>query len=117
MKTKLNKLEKRGIRHRRVRAKVIGTTERPRLSVFKSNQNLYVQIIDDSQGKTLVGLSSVSIREKLTGLEKAKRLGELLGQKANEVGVKNVIFDRGGFIYHGRVKAIAEGARSQGLKI
>lgn len=116
MRKKNNKQKKREMRHKRVRAKVIGGLGRPRLSVFKSNENLYAQIIDDQQGKTLIGISSEIFKEKLTGLEKARRLGELLGQKASEAGIKKVVFDRGGFAYHGRVKAMAEGVRSKGLR-
>jgi large subunit ribosomal protein L18 len=109
-------------RHRRVRKKVFGTTERPRLSVFRSNRHLYSQIIDDASGRTLVGLSSLN--ESIQGdqgksnvtIDYARRLGTELGNLAVEKGIKRVVFDRGGYRYHGQVKALAEGAREAGLE-
>ncbi len=111
-------------RKRRVRKKIFGTTERPRLSVFRSCKHIYAQIIDDTRGRTLVAASSLTpeIRERLAELKKeggkvavAKAVGELLGKRAIEAGIKKVSFDRGGFKYHGRVRALAEGARAAGL--
>ena len=108
---------KRLKRHKRVRAKISGTAERPRLCVYRSLQNIYVQIIDDTCGKTLVSASSV---EKDFGAggnkEAAKKVGELAAKRALEKGITEVVFDRGGYLYHGRVAALAEGAREAGLK-
>ena len=108
---------KRLKRHKRVRAKISGTAERPRLCVYRSLQNIYVQIIDDTCGKTLVSASSV---EKDFGAggnkESAKKVGELAAKRALEKGITEVVFDRGGYVYHGRVAALAEGAREAGLK-
>ncbi len=110
--------EQRERRHLRVRKKVFGTTERPRLSVFRSEKNIYAQIIDDVKGITLVSASSLD--KDFEGLgsnkEAAKKVGELIAKKALDKGIENVIFDRGGFIYHGRVKELAEGAREAGLQ-
>jgi large subunit ribosomal protein L18 len=108
-------------RHRRVRKRVVGTTERPRLNVFRSLKHIYAQVIDDDQGHTLVAASTLDpdLQGKLTGLtkaEQAKLVGELLAQRALARGVKRVIFDRGGYKYHGRVKALAEGSRQAGLE-
>ncbi len=108
-------------RHLRVRKKVSGTSERPRLNVYRSLKHIYAQIIDDTRGHTLVSISTLepALKEQLatTGnAEAARKAGEVLANKALEAGVKEVVFDRGGFLYHGRVKALAEGARSQGLK-
>ena len=106
-------------RHRRVRAKVYGTSKIPRLSVFKSNKHIFGQIIDDAAGKTIV--SSVIKSKSKTDLkgkktETAKTIGQILAKKALEKGIKQVVFDRGGFKYHGRIKAFADGAREAGLK-
>lgn len=107
-------------RRRRIRAKVKGTSKRPRLSVFRSNNYLYAQIIDDSRGETLVSFSSRNLSKKdlagKTKLETAKLVGEALAQKAKQKKIKKVVFDRGGYQYHGRVKALAEGARKGGLE-
>jgi len=108
-------------RHLRLRKKVFGTRERPRLSVYKSLNQIYAQIIDDLKGVTLLSVSSLSpeIKDKLKGknkTEKSKAVGDLLAKKALEGGIKKVIFDRGGFKYHGRIKALAEAARKAGLK-
>lgn len=112
MKTKI---EKRNTRRKRIRAKISGTKEMPRLSVFKSNKYVYAQLIDDEMGKTLVSASSAKISAK-GKLVQAKKVGEDLAKKAIEQKIKKVVFDRGGFIYTGRVKALAEGAREAGLK-
>ena len=105
-------------RHARVRAKISGTPECPRLDVFRSAKHIYVQIIDDVNGVTLVSASTV---EKDFGAyggnkEAAKKVGEIIAKRALEKGIENVVFDRGGYIYHGRVKELAEGAREGGLK-
>ncbi|PLV60214.1 50S ribosomal protein L18 [Thermotoga sp. KOL6] len=108
-------------RHRRVRKKVFGTPERPRLCVFRSNKHIYAQIIDDTVGHTLVSASTLDpeLREKLQktwNVEAAKEVGLLIGKRALEKGIKKVVFDRGGYKYHGRVKALADGAREAGLE-
>ena len=104
-------------RHARVRGKISGTAERPRLSVFRSEKNIYAQIIDDVAGNTLVAASSV---EKDFGpgsnKEAARKVGKLVAERAIAKGIEEVVFDRGGYIYHGRVKELAEGAREGGLK-
>ncbi|MEN3184307.1 MAG: 50S ribosomal protein L18 [Atribacterota bacterium] len=115
---KRGKWERRIRRHRRVRKKVRGTLERPRLSVFRSLKHIYAQIINDDEGRTLVAASSLSpeIRGmKGTKTEIARAVGRLIAQKALEKGITKVVFDRGGYKYHGRVKALAEGAREAGL--
>lgn len=108
-------------RHRRVRGKVSGTANRPRLCVSRSNNNIYVQIIDDVTGKTICGVSTLGATFKNTGaksstVEGAKELGLIAGKLALDKGVTEVVFDRGGNLYHGRVKAVADGARDAGLK-
>jgi large subunit ribosomal protein L18 len=109
-------------RHVRLRKKVSGTTERPRLSVFRSLHHIYAQIIDDIQGVTLVSSSTIEpeIRKQISGnggnIEAAKVIGTKIAQKALEKGIKQVVFDRGGQIYHGRVKALATAARESGLE-
>ena len=103
----------------RVRKKIIGTTGRPRLSVFRSNNDIYVQLIDDSAGKTLASASSRDkdiLAQKGTKIEKSKLVGTAIARKASELGLLDVTFDRSGYLYHGRVKAIAEGAREGGMK-
>lgn len=109
---------KRLKRHKRVRAKISGTAERPRLCVYRSLQNIYVQIIDDTCGKTLVSASSVEkdFTEAGGNKEAAKKVGQLAAQRALEKGITEVVFDRGGYVYHGRVAALADGAREAGLK-
>lgn len=99
-----------------VRGKISGTAEKPRMSVFRSNDQIYVQIIDDLAGKTLVSESSLSIKDKMTKCEKSAKVGELVAKKAIAAGIETVVFDRNGFLYHGRIKALAEGARNAGLK-
>ncbi len=100
----------------RVRKHTHGTAERPRLSVFRSNKQIYAQVIDDVTGKTIVAYSSRSIEDKLTKSELANKVGEAVAQKAIAAGIESVVFDRNGYLYHGRVKAVAEGARKAGLK-
>ncbi len=111
----------RKARHMRVRKKISGTAEKPRLNVFRSNANIYAQIIDDVAGNTLVAASSLesAVKDNASSTgnkDAAKLVGELLAKKALEKGIEDVVFDRGGYIYHGRVKELAEGARSAGLK-
>lgn len=104
-------------RKKRVRAKVKGTSDRPRLSVFRSNKGFYLQIIDDSLGKTLVSAHSKELKKKTgNNIELAKALGELLAKKAVEKKIKKVVFDKSSYRYHGRVSAIAEAARANGLE-
>lgn len=104
-------------RRRRVRAKVRGSAERPRLSVFRSNRGVSAQLIDDDSGRTLaaVNWTEPDLKE-LQLMEQAGKAGELLGRRAKDKGIENVVFDRGGYLYHGRVKALADGAREAGLK-
>jgi large subunit ribosomal protein L18 len=107
---------KRLRRRRRVRSKVRGTAERPRLSVFRSNKGVFAQLIDDSAGRTLVAVNWIEPELRSLGsMEQAKRAGELLGQRAKEAGIESAVFDRGGYQYHGRIAALAEGAREGGL--
>ena len=105
-------------RHQRVRSKVSGTPERPRLNVFRSNANIYAQIIDDVAGKTLVSASTLEKGfEGATGnAEAAKKVGQMIAERAKAQGITTVVFDRGGYVYHGRVAAVAEGAREAGLE-
>lgn len=116
------KRQARERRHRRVRKKVVGSPERPRLAVFRSLRHIYAQLIDDSSGQSILGVSSLSpeIRGKVDELGSkcavSKAVGLLLAQKARDKGVTKVVFDRGGYLYHGRVKALAEGAREGGLE-
>lgn len=107
------------LRKLRVRAKTKGTNEKPRLSVYRSNKFIYAQIIDDQKGKTIVGASEkeLAIKDKKTKTEKSKELGLLIAKKAIAKKVKEVVFDRGSYKYHGRVKQVAEGAREGGLKL
>ena len=105
-------------RHKRVRAKISGTPERPRLNVFRSKQNIYAQIIDDVNGVTLVSASSLEKDFSCEGTktDAAKQVGVNVAERAKAKGIENVVFDRGGYVYHGRVKALAEGAREGGLQ-
>lgn len=106
-------------RHNRVRNKVVGTQECPRLNVFRSNSNIFAQIIDDTKGETLVSASSIDKELKLengSNIEAAKKVGELLAKRAKKAKITKVTFDRGGYLYHGRVEALAEEARSNGLE-
>lgn len=111
---------RRVMRHVRVRRTVVGTTERPRLAVFRSLKHVYAQVIDDSQGLTLVSASSLdpAVRDQRDGKQKAevsKVVGSLIAERAKESGIKSVVFDRGGYKYHGRVQALADAAREGGL--
>jgi large subunit ribosomal protein L18 len=108
----------RAKRHKRVRAKVSGTPEKPRLCVFRSLNNIYAQIIDDVNGVTLVSASSVEKGFKNLGsnCEAAKTIGKTIAERALAKGIENVVFDRGGYVYHGRIQSLAEGAREGGLK-
>jgi large subunit ribosomal protein L18 len=120
MINKQSKNVSREKRHLRVRKKISGTAERPRLNVYRSEMNIYAQIIDDLAGTTLVSASTIDkeIKEKLSvgsNKEAAKAVGELIAKRAIDKGIKTVVFDRGGYIYHGRVKELAEAARSAGL--
>jgi large subunit ribosomal protein L18 len=107
---------KRLKRRRRVRAKVTGTAERPRISVFRSNRGVMAQLIDDEAGRTLAAVNwTESDLRSLSKMEQAKRAGELLAERAKAAGIETAVFDRGGYQYHGRVKALADGAREGGL--
>ena len=117
----IRKIEKKEIRnriHRRIRRKLSGTAERPRLAVFRSVAHIYAQVIDDAQGQTLVSASSVDKDGKGKGgnVAAAKAIGKLVAERAKEKGIKSVVFDRGGYQYHGRVKALADAAREAGLE-
>jgi len=104
--------------HERIRHKVRGTAERPRLAVFRSLKNVYVQLIDDAKGVTLVSVSSIEKGHRTNGgnVAAAKSIGKLVAERAKEKGIQKVVFDRGGYIYHGRVKALADAAREAGLE-
>ena len=103
-------------RHRRVRGKVSGTADRPRLVVFRSNKGIFAQLVDDTKGHTLAAVNWIEPElRKLTATEQAKKAGELLAERAKAAGIETCVFDRGGYQYHGRVKALAEGAREGGL--
>ena len=121
----MNKLQKKqaGLRrrHMRVRGKISGTAQRPRLCITRSNSNLYAQFVDDVAGKTLLGISTLGPDFKATGksgatVEGAAAMGEIIGKKSLEAGITEIVFDRGGNLYHGRIKAVADGAREAGLK-
>jgi large subunit ribosomal protein L18 len=110
------KRQQRLRRRRRVRARVTGTAERPRLSVYRSNKGVFAQLIDDGKGHTLAAVNWIEPDlRKLTATEQAKKAGELLAERAKSAGVETCVFDRGGYQYHGRVKALADGAREGGL--
>ncbi|HTS04830.1 MAG TPA: 50S ribosomal protein L18 [Candidatus Eisenbacteria bacterium] len=120
MLTKIGKNEKRGHVHTRIRKKLQGTSDRPRLNVYRSLNHIYVQVIDDLNGKTLVSASTAEgkkeARNKGGNVASAKAVGKTIAERAKEKGVTKVVFDRGGYIYHGRVKALADAAREAGLK-
>lgn len=99
-----------------IRSRVTGTMERPRLTVFRSNKSIYAQIVDDSTGTTLVAASSQKLEDKATKVEQSTLVGKAIAAKALEKGITEVVFDRSGYLYHGRVKQLAEGAREGGLK-
>lgn len=105
----------RKIRHKRIRAKVAGTPKKPRLSVFKSANHIYAQLIDDEKGKTLLSASDLTIKKGKKS-EKAREVGQLIAKAAAAKKIQAIVFDRGGYPYHGRIKALAEGAREGGLK-
>ncbi|HBB76505.1 MAG: 50S ribosomal protein L18 [Candidatus Levybacteria bacterium RIFOXYA1_FULL_41_10] len=110
--------DKKLSRQRRTRAKLFGTQARPRLSVFRSNKHVFAQLIDDSAGKTILGVSEIKVKTvgKTNKTERAKALGKYISEKAKDKKIKKIVFDRGSYSYHGRVKAIAEGLREGGLK-
>lgn len=121
MAARKSRNENRKARHSRVRKKIVGTTEKPRLNVFRSNNNIYAQIIDDVAGHTLIAASTLdaSIKEAVSSTgnkEAAKLVGAKVAKLALEKGIENVVFDRGGYLYHGRVKELADSAREAGLK-
>ena len=118
MITKQDKNQVRKKRHARVRAKVSGTTQRPRLNVYRSNKHIYAQVIDDIQGVTLVSASTMEtgFEGTASNIEAAKKVGETIAKKAVDKNIKAVVFDRGGYLYHGRVQALAEAARENGLE-
>jgi len=115
---KVDNNEVRSRIHKRIRRKLAGTAERPRLAVFRSVAHIYAQIIDDGEGKTLASASSVdkSVKTKGGNLAAAKTIGKLVAERAKEKGINRVVFDRGGYQYHGRIKALAEAARAAGLE-
>ncbi len=119
----LEKQQKQYRRHKRIRGKVFGTTERPRLCVFRSKKHIYAQLIDDEKGKTLGEVSDLKLKRKAKNKEQrtkkaaiAFEVGKLIAKKAKDLKIEKIVFDRGGYKYHGRVKALAEGAREGGLK-
>jgi large subunit ribosomal protein L18 len=114
----LSTREARARRHRRVRGKVVGAAERPRLAVFRSNLGIYAQLIDDAEAKTLAAASWQELKKSFKGSksDQAREVGKVLAAAAKKAGVETCVFDRGGYLYHGRVKALAEGAREGGLQ-
>ena len=116
---KLDRKKVRTRKHKSIRRRIVGTAERPRLSVYRSLQNVFVQIIDDTTGNTLVSASTIEKGAKIengSNIEAAKQIGERIANKALEKGITTVVFDRGGYVYTGRIKAIADAAREAGLK-
>jgi large subunit ribosomal protein L18 len=105
-------------RHRRIRGKVAGTAERPRLAVFRSNKGIFAQLVDDESGRTIAGASWLGVKKSFKGTktEQATEVGKALAEVAKKAGIDSVVFDRGGYLYHGRVKALADGAREGGLQ-
>ena len=112
----INRKEIRAKKHRKIRSKISGTGSQPRLCVFRSLNNIHAQIIDDTAGHTLVAASSLEIKGSKGNVETAGEVGKLIADKAVKAGINSVVFDRNGYIYHGRVKALAEGAREGGLE-
>ena len=108
----------RARRHRRVRGKVSGTAERPRLVVFRSNRGIEAQLVDDAEAKTLASASHTQLKKTFKGTksDQAAEVGKLLAEQAKKAGIETIVFDRGGYLYHGRVKALADGAREGGLR-
>jgi large subunit ribosomal protein L18 len=114
--TVMTKRQARLRRRRRVRARIVGSAERPRLSVYRSNRGVFAQLIDDRKGHTIAAVNWTEPElRKLSATEQAKRAGELLAERAKQAGIETCVFDRGGYRYHGRVKALADGAREGGL--
>ncbi len=111
-----NKVERRQKIKYRVRNKISGTAEQPRMSVFRSNKQIYVQVINDVDGKTIAAASSLTVKDKVAKKEQAAKVGELIAKKAQEAGINEVVFDRNGYLYHGRIKELADAARKGGLK-
>ncbi|MDD5342242.1 MAG: 50S ribosomal protein L18 [Patescibacteria group bacterium] len=111
-----NKLAGRERRRRRVRAKIYGTAVRPRLSVFRSSKHIYAQLIDDAKGRTLAAASDSTLKNKSKGLKAAEAVGQAIAEKALALKIAAVVFDRGGYRYHGQIKALAEAARKAGIK-
>ncbi len=121
MLKKIDKNQKRKERHYSIRNKVVGTPERPRLNIFKSSKHIYAQVIDDATGKTLASASTldkelIAQLAELTKSDAAKLVGKTVGERAKNNGINAVVFDRGGYLYHGRVKLLADGARESGLE-
>jgi large subunit ribosomal protein L18 len=112
----VDRKEGRSKRHRRVRVNVSGTSERPRLAVYRSLNHLYAQLIDDGASKTVAAASTVELKAKGNGMAEAAKVGQQIAAKAKAAGVNRVVFDRGGFLYHGRIKALADAAREAGLE-
>ena len=116
----MNKNESRQKRHRRVRKRVMGTSERPRLNIYRSLNHIYAQVIDDTKGSTIAAASSLdsSLKESKSGgnVEGAKAVGRLVAERAKEAGISRVVFDRGGYLYHGRIQALADAGREGGLE-
>ena len=113
----VNKRVNRISRHTRLRAKVSGSAEKPRVHVFRSNQHIYVQVIDDAASKTLISVSDFSkTKKKVAKSESAKSIGQMVGEKMKAAGINTAVFDRGGFKYHGRIKAVADALREAGIK-
>jgi large subunit ribosomal protein L18 len=113
----LEKQEKKHRRHKRIRARLFGNGKKPRLCVFRSSKHIYAQLIDDEKGKTMASASDKEFKKsKKTKVDKAKEVGKLIAKKASEKKIEKAVFDRAGYQYHGRVKALAEGAREGGLK-
>lgn len=121
MVKKISRAKIRQKKHRRIRHRLSGTAQAPRLAVFRSNQHMYAQIIDDTAGSTLVSASTLQEEVKAgleytNNIEAAAKVGEVIGKRAVEKGIKKVVFDRGGFLYHGKIKALADAAREAGLE-
>lgn len=111
-----SKIQRRLKIKKRVRASIFGTPEAPRMTVFRSNRQIYVQIVDDKAGRTLASASSLKLEEKVSKKEQAAKVGEMISKSALEAGISKVVFDRNGYLYHGRVKEVADAARKGGLK-
>ncbi len=112
----LRKQTRRAKLRKKIRSKISGTDTKPRLSVFRSNKTIYAQLIDDAKGTTIAFASSATIKETITKVEASSIVGKTIAEKAIAAGITEVVFDRGGYLYHGRVKSLAEGAREGGLK-